>query len=233
MGTLKTWVAAAGLVALAGTAQAGLVDRGGGLIYDATRNLTWLADMNYAKTSGHTGPGVNADGTMTWDAASAWASTLVYGGFSDWRLPTLNPADTTCYSNFNPGGALPLQYYGVNCTGGELSGLFVTDLGNKANESVLIQTGDTPMQIANLALFSNVQSNAYWSGTELAPNPASAAWLFNTSYGFQGPDFKSMALYAVAVRPGDVAASVPEPQTWAMMLLGLGAVLLARRKRTR
>ena len=138
-------------------------DRGGGLIYDTTRNITWLADMNYAQTSGHTGTGVNANGRMTWDAATAWANNLVYGGFDDWRLPTLNPADTTCSSNLNPGGGFPNQYFGTGCTGGELSGLFVTDLGNKAGESVLNQVGDTAQQIANLVLFSNVQSFVYWS----------------------------------------------------------------------
>ncbi len=45
-------------------------------------------------------------------ARSAWANNLVCGGF-------------------------PNQCSGAGCTGGELSGLFVTDLGNKANESVL------------------------------------------------------------------------------------------------
>jgi hypothetical protein len=211
MTTLKTWVAAATMVALSGAAQAALIDRGGGMIYDTTRNITWLADMNYALTSGHTGTGVNAtNGRMTWDAATAWANNLVYGGFDDWRLPTPNPADTT---------------------GGELSGLFVTDLGNKANESVLNQLGDTAEQIANLALFSNVQSYAYWSGTEHAPNPA-FAWDFRTFDGSQGFDHKSGALYAVAVRPGDVVtASVPEPQTLALALLALGATGAASRRR--
>jgi hypothetical protein len=226
----KSWAAAAAMVALTGAAQAALIDRGGGMIYDTTRNITWLADMNYAQTSGHTGTGVNANGTMTWDAATAWANNLVYGGFDDWRLPTLNPADTTCSNNFNPGGGFPNQYYGTGCTGGELSGLFVTDLGNKANESVLNQVGDTAEQIANLALFSNVQSDFYWSGTEYAPSPVNA-WVFGTVVGSQGLDGKGTALYAVAVRPGDVAASVPEPQTLALALLALGATVVARRRR--
>ncbi len=37
-------------------------------------------------------------------------------------------------------------------------------------------------------------------------------------------------MFAVAVRPGDIAA-VPEPQTYALMLLGVGALLLAKRRR--
>ena len=190
--------------------------------------------MNFARTSGHTGAGVYAGShfIMTWQAATAWANNLVYGGFDDWRLPTLNPADATCSNNFNPGGGFPIQYVGTSCTGGELSGLFVTDLGNKANESVLNQVGDTPEQIANLALFSNVQSNVYWSGTEYAPNPVNA-WFFNTFDGSQDLVDKNFALYAVAVRPGDVTASVPEPQTLALALLALGATVVARRRRSR
>lgn len=77
---------------------------------------------------------------------------------------------------------MPLQYNGYNCTGGELSHLFVADLGNKANQSVLNQTGDTAQQIANLALFSNVQSYAYWSGLEYASNPG-YAWSFYIGLG--------------------------------------------------
>jgi hypothetical protein len=230
MKTSKTWVAAAATVALSGAAQATLINRGGGMIYDTTRDITWLADMNYANTSGHTGPGVNADGTMTWAAATAWANNLVYGGFSDWQLPTLNPVDTSCSQHLDPGGGIPLQYYGFNCTGGELSGLFITDLGNKAGESVLNQVGDTAEQIANLALFSNVRTSAYWSGAEYAPSPG-VAWSFYTFDGFQTYDVKSVRLYALAVRPGDVAAAVPEPRTLALILLALGAMTLARRTR--
>ena len=60
-----------------------MIDRGGGMICDSTRNMTWLADMNYAFTSGHAGTGVNADGLMTWAAIAAWAGNLVYGGFDN------------------------------------------------------------------------------------------------------------------------------------------------------
>ena len=238
MSLWKSLVAVAAMVAVTGAAQAALVDRGGGMIYDTTRNITWLADMNYAATSGYAatnagGSGstqIQASGRMGWDAAMAWASNLVYGSYDDWRLPTLNPSDTSCSDNIDPGGGFPLQYLGLNCTGGELSGLFVTDLGNKALESVLNQAGDTAEQIANLALFSNVQSNGYWSGTVFAPFPG-AAWYFDTSVGFQHFLGKHNAFYAVAVRPGDVAASVPEPQTLALVLLALGATVVARRRR--
>jgi MYXO-CTERM domain-containing protein len=231
MKTLKTYAAAAAMMALASTAQASLINRGNGMIYDTVGNITWLADMNYAKTSGYTGTGVNATtGTMKWAAATLWANNLVYGGVRDWRLPTLNTSDTSCSNSYNPGGGFPQQHYGYNCTGGELGHLFITDLGNKGGESVLNQAGDTAEQIANLALFSNVQSNFYWSGTEYAPIP-SVAWVFGSDFGVQNRDDESRFLYAVAVRPGDVAAAVPEPQTLALALLALGAMAVVRRRR--
>jgi hypothetical protein len=172
---------------------------------------------------------------MNWTNAVTWADNLSYFDsvrnvtYSDWRLPTLNASDTSCSSNFNPGGGFPTQYHGTGCTGGELSHLLVADLGNKAGESVLIQTGDTPEQIANLALFSNVQSYLYWSGTEYAPDTG-AAWRFGD--GATNANQKYFDFNAWAVRPGDVAAApIPEAESYALMLLGMGLVgWLARRK---
>ena len=36
-----------------GASQAALIDRGGGLIYDDVKNVTWLQDTQYARTSGY------------------------------------------------------------------------------------------------------------------------------------------------------------------------------------
>jgi hypothetical protein len=55
--------------------NAALIDQGNGLIYDDDLDITWLRNANY--------PG----STMTWDEANAWAEGLIYGGYSDWRLP--------------------------------------------------------------------------------------------------------------------------------------------------
>ena len=93
------------------------------------------------------------------------------------------------------------------------------------------QYGDLFTAYGNLTLrteFSNVQSDFYWSGTEIA---TSVAWLYRTT-GFQSPGIQTSRFFAVAVRPGDVAASVPEPQTLALALLALGAMVVARRRRT-
>lgn len=79
------------ILGISTASHADLFDRGGGLIYDSDNNITWLADANYAKTSGF-----NAIGAMTWSQANAWAANLTYGGYSDWRLPT---ACFNCWPN--------------------------------------------------------------------------------------------------------------------------------------
>ena len=93
-------------IALSGGAQAMLIDRGRGLIYDNVLNITWLSDANYAKTSG-----VDADGLMNWTAASAWAANLVYGGYSDWRLPTTLQPDASCSNHLAGGISFGYNYW--------------------------------------------------------------------------------------------------------------------------
>jgi hypothetical protein len=66
-----------------------LWDRGNGLIYSDVMKITWLQDANYAYNSGY-----DSDGRMTWYGAVQWADQLVYGGYDNWRLPTIWPTDT-------------------------------------------------------------------------------------------------------------------------------------------
>jgi hypothetical protein len=84
--------------------------------------------------------------------------------------------------------------------------------------------------LTKVAEFSNVDTVGYWSGTEYAPDPTEA-WYFFAANGSPFFDPKSPQLFAVAVRPGDAAAPVPEPQTLALVLLALGATMVVRRRR--
>ena len=186
------------------------LDRGGGLIYDDVMNITWLADANYAQTSGY-----DSDGRMNFSAANTWAAALSYGGYDDWRLPTA----------LNQDGSGPC--YGFSCTNSEMGHMFYNNMGAAANSSILTGT-DT----ANLALFTNLQSYVYWSGTGDVAVPGYAAWDFYPVNGYQTVHRQDVEFYAWAVRPGDVAA-IPEPETYAMLLAGLGLLgaLAARRWR--
>lgn len=80
MNTLKTWAAAAALVALSGAAQAALIGQSspsGDTVKDDSTNLVWLQDWSYSGAP------------KTWASANLWSSGLDYGGYSDWRLPEL------------------------------------------------------------------------------------------------------------------------------------------------
>jgi len=57
-----------------------------------------------------------------------------------------------------------------------------------------------------------------------APSPTTNAWGFGIQLGYQGDGPQWSQWYAWAVRPGDVAA-IPEPEMYAMMVLGLAVLL--------
>ena len=220
-----------GLISLGfvSTADAALVSRLGGLAYyDTVADLTWLADANYAKTSGY-----DADGRMTWQAANAWAAQLTVGGVSGWRL-----ADTIDVGN--DGSTYTNIYQGVDfgyniTTQSELSNMFYNVLGNTAIYDINgNQTGCTAPNycLTNTGPFSNIQFSNYWSATEAGSAPGiESAWGFYMSSGLQADNYKTSSFFGWAVQTGDVSA-VPVPA--AAWLFGsglLGLVGAARRKR--
>jgi hypothetical protein len=101
----------------------------------------------------------------------------------------------------------------------QLTTQFSTNLGEAAGSSIADSHNDS------YNLFTNVQSYAYWSGSESAPNSA-LAWDYNTLLGLQQINTVAYGFYAWAVRPGDIAASsVPVPA--AVWLFGSGLIGLA------
>ena len=223
-----------------GNAQASLIDRGNGLLYDDVLNVTWLQDANYAHTSGYAG--ADSAGRMNWTTAKTWAADLVYGGYSDWRLPSNSPINGSSFNDsYAPDGSTD---YGHNITSphSELAYMYHVNLGLKSYYDTTGTTqsdwgifgngtyngvDDTSYGQTNVKLVNNLQSYEYWSGSEYAPSP-NLAWLFNTIGGFQGKYYKYDQLYAWAVRPGDVAA-VPVPG--AFWLFGSAMVGLMGLKR--
>lgn len=164
-------VAALGLLAcglISGAAQAALVDRGGGLIYDTDLNVTWLRDAYYAQTSGY-----DADGLMTWSEATIWAANLSYFDternvtYDDWRLPITTDIGTSgcnfAYSGTDCG-------YNVDPASSEMAHLFFTELGNLSGytTSGTFRGGSSEVDwgLVNTGPFIDFPSYYYWSGTE-------------------------------------------------------------------
>ena len=173
--------------------------------YDTDLDITWLANAN--------------NGQRNWADANTWAANLSFTDgvnvYDNWRLPTARNQDGTgpCFgTNFSHG-----------CAGSEMGHLFYSELGGTAGKSILTST-DT-----DLAKFTNLQANYYWSATESAFS-TSYAWDFSFHLGSQAGSIKSSGLDVLAVSPGDVGA-VPEAESWAMLLAGLGLVGAATRRR--
>lgn len=211
------------------SSDAALLSRlGGQTVYDTVLDITWLADANLAATnkfglttevfldthpadtSGVKGL-ITASGNMNWPGTLFWIdamNTANYLGFNDWRLPITTQPDSSC--GLQSGG----DGFGYGCIGSEMGHLFNVD----------------GITAAAPGLFSNVQSDIYWSGTPL-PSPNIYAWSLKFSNGWQGVQYKGNGGYAWAVRNGDVN---PAPIPAAVWLFGsglIGLLGLARRKR--
>lgn len=208
------------------SAHAALYDRGNGMIYDSSQNITWLQDANYAKTSGY-----DATGGMTWDQATAWAAQLNYGGYGDWRLSSARLIGSNVFSY---DGSTDRGY---NIARSELGHLFF-ELGNISDcngsgvcgqsGSGFAHTGFIDPDTQQSVNFLNVQPASYWQSEVWMMDPV-YAWRFNNSVGSQNSDFIFNEYYGWAVRDGDVA-NVPVPAAAWLFGSALAGLLAIRRR---
>lgn len=201
--------------------------------YDTVLGVTWLADANYAATTGFApgggDPYYSPAGGMTYSTASSWVSGLNVNGVTGWRLPnatftgTANDSGCSLFFIYPPAGCNYQPDPGSN----ELAHLFLITLGNSG------ATG-----LTNVGGFTNVAGSdthmLYYAGAPVVQGEWTSFSSFHFSQGIAVVNPQEFVpSFAWVVHDGDVGvAAVPEPSTYAMMLGGLVALgLAARRKR--
>ena len=189
-------------------------------VYDDVLDITWLADTNYAHTSGYDvdngGGGIDAYGGMDWNSANTWTGDLVIGTHANWRLP----------STFYDISASNWQNPVANV--GELAEMHRNNFGCSNYQAANSSNCD---DANNISLFSN-----FWAGHEYWYFEAEQAngWTGprNFVFSFGGttralPRYMPMRVWPV--HDGDIGASpVPLPAGIYLFLSGLVGLGLMR-----
>ncbi|HZE92339.1 MAG TPA: PEP-CTERM sorting domain-containing protein [Rhizobacter sp.] len=182
--------------------------------YDTSLHISWLADANYAATSGF-----SATGQMLQPQAIGWASGLDVYGVTGWRLAGSNFSDAHAAC---PTIGLAGCRYVPSAAVDEFAHLYYVTLGNSTHDTGMLASNNT-------GSFLNVMGQNYDYNT--MPDGFSSAFSFATGRSLL--DGQQLPQFAWAVHDGDISGTVspvPEPQTYALMLLGLVMVGTVVRK---
>lgn len=262
----KQWVSAVlwVLVAIPQWAQASLIGRNLDsntatfeAYYDTALNITWLADANYANTSGYDNQlyGYDTDGRMYGQDAKNWAGGLNYYGITGWRLASNTPVNNAYYNMNTTNNGTTDSGWNIWGPQSEMAFMFYNNLNNIgyctpggafSTTSCVPQAG---YGLTNTGPFANLyhgDNSAYWSGSDYYGNQFHFSFQRRVQVikwspwpphveldifdGDQAAAPRSwFQLYAWAVHDGDIGnvAPPPPPPASAVPEPGTYAMLLA------
>ncbi|MDA7687090.1 DUF1566 domain-containing protein [Pseudomonadales bacterium] len=173
-------------------------------VYDDVLDITWLANAN------------SAGGQLNWNAAEDFVTNLnstSHLGVTAWRQPTASNCVGTNCGNV------------ASDTDDELGYQFFQNFGATAGSNITSGTNST-----NLALFSNVQNDFYWTGFD--NESSTLAYYFTTVSGVQSNIQKASEFSVWAVTDGMAGTAVPVPAAAWLLGSALAGLLMVRRKRS-
>ena len=169
-----------------------------GTVYDDRLDVTWLADADLAaKPNCSFGvPGINKDGSMSYQSALDWVRALDtydnkqgYLGHNDWTLPLTPPDDKNC-SSFNK------ETFGYNCRGSALGSLYYVTLG--------LHWPGTAVAVPDVSTgpLHDFQPYLYWTATQ-AKKQSQGYETFSFNTGWSGANVSQHSMYVLPMVLGN------------------------------
>lgn len=167
--------------------------------YDTVLHITWLRDAD-------------AKGLMSWDAANAWAKSLVVGTVSGWRLPTIvDTGRRGCnWSNDGTDCGYNSQMRDATRVYSEMAHLWYATLGNKGYFDTAGNAAQPGWGLKVTGDFQKMKSYGYWSNVDYALDRA-YGWFFGIAAGGQDRIDKHNMAFALPVHDGDVGTPMARP----------------------
>lgn len=170
-------------------------------VYDASRNITWLADANLAASETFGVPDINPSGSMDYKTALAFVAAMnkkAYLGRTDWTLPATRGDDKNCDRK-------NVHHFGYGCKMSPLVNLYRAGFGLEDPQTAV---RIPPNTVKN---FRNFQPYLYWAGGHNVGHDDNENGMatFSFNNGFQGANVSRNRLYAL---PMVVGRLKPDPK---------------------